>query len=195
MSSSAAPHAGRAHPSPSAPPAGLVWPSLLVALAALAGSLWLSVGMGLKACPLCFYQRTFVMGVAAVLAVGLLIGPRHRAVLNVLALPLAVGGFAVAAFHVYLELAGQLECPAGLFGLGTAPRQSLAALAALLAVVAAGVVRGQGEEPSVPAAAVAVLVGVLLAWGAVASAPPTPPAPTKAYTTPLDTFRPPYRGD
>jgi disulfide bond formation protein DsbB len=90
--------------SPGVAPVSLVWPSLLVALVALAGSLWLSVGMGLKACPLCFYQRTFVMGVVAVLGIGLLTGQRHRGVLNLLALPLAVAGFGVAAFHVFLEL-------------------------------------------------------------------------------------------
>ena len=56
----------------------LVWPSLLVALLALAGSLWLSIGMKLKACPLCFYQRTFVMGVVAVMGIGVLTGQRHR---------------------------------------------------------------------------------------------------------------------
>jgi len=38
-------------PTPSANARGnLVWPSLLVALLATLGSLWLSVGMGLKAC-------------------------------------------------------------------------------------------------------------------------------------------------
>jgi hypothetical protein len=39
----------------------------------------------------------------------------------------------------------------------------------------------------------AVLLGLLLAWGAVASAPPMPPAPTRAYETPLDICRPPFR--
>ena len=35
------------------------------------GSIYLSVGMGLKACPLCFYQHLFIFSVAAVLGVGL----------------------------------------------------------------------------------------------------------------------------
>ncbi len=152
--------------------------------------------MGLKACPLCFYQRTFVMGVVGILAVGLLAGPRHHAILNVLALPLAVGGVGVALFHVYLELTGKLECPAGLLGFGTAAQQSLAALTILLAVVIIGAVRGRDAEArAIPASAVAVLVGLLLAWGAVASAPPMPPVPTKAYDTPLDICRPPFRGN
>src|SRR5260370_16019931 len=104
----------RTSPSIHTAPVGAVFLPLLVALLALAGSLWLSVGMGLKACPLCFYQRTFVMGVVAVLWIGVLTGERHRAGLNLLALPLVVAGFGVAAFHVFLELTGKLECPGGI---------------------------------------------------------------------------------
>src|SRR5262245_54907237 len=118
----------------------LVWPSLLVALVTLGGSIWLSVGMNLRACPLCFYQRTFVMGVVGVLVVGLLTGPRHYAILNVLALPMAVGGVAVAVFHVYLEFSGKLECPTGMLGVGSAPQQALAAQALLLVVIVVGIV-------------------------------------------------------
>jgi disulfide bond formation protein DsbB len=179
--------------SPKAVPLSLVWPSLLVALLALAGSLWLSIGMKLKACPLCFYQRTFVMGVVAVLGIGVLTGRRHRAVLNLLALPLAVAGFGVAVFHEYLELTGKLECPAGVMGIGTAPQQSLAILIALLTLVAVGEVRsGKVGEAHPPAEGAAVVLGLLLAWAAVASSPPIPPAPVKAYSIPLDICRPPF---
>ncbi len=168
--------------------------SLLVALVALAGSLWLSIGMKLKACPLCFYQRTFVMAVVAVLVIGLLSGRRHWGMLNLLALPLAVAGFAVAGFHVYLEGGGKLECPAGVLGVGTAPQQSLAVLTVLLVVVAVGVARsGRAEGQPTVAALAAVVLGLLLGWAAVASSPPMPPAPKQAYTTPLDICRPPYQ--
>src|SRR5262249_42769858 len=51
-----------------------VWAAFGVAVLALVGSLALSLGLGLRACPLCFYQRTFVMGVMAVLGMGLLMG-------------------------------------------------------------------------------------------------------------------------
>jgi disulfide bond formation protein DsbB len=174
-------------------PVGAVFLPLLAALLALAGSLWLSVGMGLKACPLCFYERTFVMGVVAVLGIGVLTGERHRAVLNLLALPLVVAGFGVAAFHVFLELTGKLECPSGVMGVGTAPQQSLAVLTVLLAVVAVGIVWSwNAGESSWPALTGAVVLGLLLAWGAVVSAPPMPPTPTKAYETPLDMCRPPF---
>ncbi|SRR6266540_5987307 len=196
MSASTAPdrELSRPSPLPIAAPLSLVWPPLLVSLAALAGSLWLSVGRSLKACPLCFYQRTFVMGVIAVLGAGVLAGRRHRGVLNVLALPLAVAGAGVAAFHEYLEQTGKLECPGGILGVGSAPQQSLAVLIVLLVFVAAGVVRGGkiGESPR-PASVAAVVLGLLLAWGAVASSPPMPPAPAKAYETPLDICRPPFR--
>jgi disulfide bond formation protein DsbB len=149
--------------------------------------------MSLKACPLCFYQRTFVMGVVAVLGIGALTGRRHSGVLNVLALPLAVAGVGVAAFHVYLELTGKLECPTGVMGTGTAPQQSLAALTVVLVLVLVGVAgSARLGETRVSVATAASLLGILLAWGAVASAPPLPPAPTKAYTTPLDTCRPPF---
>ena len=69
MSTSADPdhELNRASSSRDTAPLSLVWPSLLVALLALAGSLWLSIGMKLKLVPLRFYQCTFVMGVVAVL--------------------------------------------------------------------------------------------------------------------------------
>jgi hypothetical protein len=149
--------------------------------------------MKLKACPLCFYQRAFVMGVVAVLGTGLLTGQRHRAVLNLLALPLVVGALGVAVFHVYLELAGKLECPAGVLGVGTSPQQSLVVLIVLLVSVAVGIVQGRKfGEPHPAVAGAAIVLGLLLAWGAVASSPPMPPAPTQAYTTPLDICRPPF---
>jgi disulfide bond formation protein DsbB len=168
------------------------WAALLVALLALAGSLYLSIGMGLKACPLCFYQRTFVMATVAVLGIGLLSGRRHWYVLNLLSLPLVTGALGVAAFHVYLEVTGKLECPPGVMGVGTAPQQSLAVLIVLLALIALGIVRGKKIEESKPSViGAAAALGLLLAWAGVVSAPPLPTAPTKAYATPLDICRPP----
>src|SRR6516225_5027695 len=134
-------------------PVTLVWPPFLVALVALAGSLWLSIGMKLKACPFCFYQRTFVMGMVAVLGIGLLTGPRHRVVVNLLALPLAVGVLGVAVFHVYLELTGKLECPVGVIGIGTAPQQSLIVLIVLFTLVVVGVIRSWKADAPHPAVA------------------------------------------
>lgn len=178
-------------PSSSANP--FVWLSLVIALVASAGSVYLSVGMKLKACPLCFYQRAFVMGVAAVLIVGLFSDRRFHNMLNVLVLPMTLAGLGVAAFHVYLELAGRLECPKGVYGYGTAPQQSLAVYLVLLASVAAGVARSTPAGLSPAALPVAVVLGIVMAAGSIISSPPLPPVPTKAYETPLDICRPPFR--
>jgi disulfide bond formation protein DsbB len=172
------------------------WLALLVSLVALGGSLALSLAMGLKACPLCFYQRTFVMGVVGVLLIGLLAGARDSRLLGLLALPAAVGGLGVAAFHVYLEATGKLECPPGLNNIGSAPQQSLAALAILFVVLALSIAQGQGRTNAPLGFVAAVVLGGGFAYGAIVSAPPAPPAPTKAYDPekqPLDMCRPPYR--
>lgn len=170
------------------------WAALTTALIALAGSLWLSIGMNLKACPLCLYQRTFVMGVVAVLGVGLLTGTRHTGLLNLLALPSAVGGFGVVIFHEYLELTGKLECPDGVFGWGTAPQQSLVVLAVLLTLLIVGGVRSLYEGGfGLPAVAGTIVLGATFAVGAILSAPPMPSPPTEPYKQPLEICRPPYR--
>jgi disulfide bond formation protein DsbB len=175
----------------SPPPAAGVWPwaALLVALVGLGGSLFLSLGLHLKACPLCFYQRSFVMGLVAVLGMGLLAGAARPGRLALLALPLAVAGLGVALFHVSLELRGKLECPAGVFGLGTAPRQSLAVFVALTALLAAGALR---RPRAAGAAAAAVVLGGVLAVGSLVANPPPPAAPTKPYDTPPEICRPPF---
>ena len=190
MSISTVPENDSCHVSSSGDSLRRVLPPLVIAALALIGSLWLSVGMGLKACPLCLYQRTFVMGVVAVLGIGVLTGPGHRCVLNLLALPFAVAGFGVAAFHVFLELTGKLECPAGVMAIGTAPQQSLAVLTVLLILVSVGVARS--EDCGIPSSVGAVLLGLLLSGSSVVSAPPMPPVPTKAYEQSLDMCRPPY---
>jgi hypothetical protein len=168
------------------------WAALLASLVTLAGSLYLSIGMGLKACPLCFYQRTFVMGVVGVLLVGVLTGAARGSALSLLSLPAAVGGVGVAAFHVYLELNGQLECPKGIGDLGTAPQQSLVALVVLLLLLLLDVfaIRHYGDSAT-PALLIALVLGGLLAWGAIASAPPSE-KPTKPYDEAPRICRVPY---
>ena len=160
--------------------------ALVLALCGAAGSVYLSVGMGLKACPLCFYQRTFVFSVLAVLAVGLWKDRRQAGLLALVCLPLAVGGLALAAFHENLVLTGKLECPEALLGLGSAPLQSLL-LFALLTLLLAIAARRQ-----LAAAGAATILGLALAWASIASAPPMPPAPTKPYDQPPDICRPPF---
>ncbi len=178
------------------PTSGLAWMLLgiLVALISLWGSLYLSLGLGLKACPLCLYQRTFVMGALGVLGIGWLAGAGRSGILGMLALPCAVGGLGVALFHEYLEQAGKLECPAGVLGLGTAPQQSLAALL-LLSVTLTGLSfagRDKGGMYLVSTGA-AIILGALFAVAAVRSAPPMPDPPLKPYQQSPDVCRPPYR--
>ncbi len=165
------------------------WAYLALALAIVgtAGSLYLSIGMGLKACPLCFYQRTFVMAIVVVLGVGLLIDRYQSGFLCLLCVPLAVAGLGIAAFHEYLVISGKLECPGGIFGIGVAPLQSLAIFVVLTMCI------GLGTERRIAILAGAVALGLALAWGCVASTPPMPPAPDKPYDSPPEICRPPYR--
>lgn len=158
------------------------WLAPAIAAVAVAGSLWLSMGMGLKACPLCIYQRTFVMGAFAALAMGLL--TKSRA--NVYALPMAMAAVGVTGFHEYLELTGKLECPPGIAALGSAPQQALFIQAILLVAVAVGVRRSH--------LLTAGLLGLVLAAACVLSAPPMPVSPDKPYDNPLDICRPPFVG-
>jgi hypothetical protein len=139
----------------------------LLALAGLTGSLYLSIGMGLKACPLCFYQRTFVMAVGAVLVIGWFL-TLHQEVLCMLALPLAAGGLGVAVFHLYLEFAGKLECPQGILSLGTAPQQSFALFALLFAALLGGTLMLRRFF----LIAVRIVLGAALAATSIWSAPP-----------------------
>jgi len=175
---------------------GRVWTVFLLACIAVAGSLYLSLGMKLKACPLCFYQRSFAMGTAAVLLIGMLAGRSHRGVLLPLVVPMVIGGLGVAIFHVCLEFGGKLECPSGVWGLGSAPMQSLAIYIVLTLAVAEGIQQSRrlGERVGL-ISLLGVVLGVLLAWGSIASVPPMPPTPTKAYDSPPDICRPPYRGE
>lgn len=158
-----------------------LWGAMMASLIALAGSLYLSLGMGLKACPLCLYQRTFVMGVVGVLAVGFFVKDLQPKVLSLLALPVAVAALGVAAFHCYLETTGFLECPHGIFGVGTAPQQSLVILTVLVILL---VIDQLGQRTLLALLATAVLGG-LLAFSDIRSAPPSP-VPTKAYDIAVD---------
>jgi disulfide bond formation protein DsbB len=173
--------------------------ALAFALAGTAGSLSLSLALGLRACPLCFYQRSFVMGVFAVLAVGLAVDRSQAGLYSLLALPLAFAGLGVAAFHEYLVLSGVLECPPGLLGFGSSPAQSLLIFAVLSAALVTGARSGREDrKPAIAPLAGAIVLGLFLAWGSIASSPPLPPAPTQAYdpvAQPLEMCRPPYRGE
>jgi disulfide bond formation protein DsbB len=89
--------------------------ALFFAVVGTLGSLHLSLNMGLKACPLCFYQRAFIMSVTAILAFGMFVRV-PAAAQTVLALAPATAGLLIAGFHSYLEITGALECPLGVTG-------------------------------------------------------------------------------
>ncbi len=110
-----------------------VW---VVALVATCGSLFLSLGLGLIPCRLCWYQRILMYPLVVVLGVAVV--DRDHAVWRT-ALPLSALGTVVAAYHVVLQLYPSLEsgCSIGggcavvrysmLDGLLTIPRLSLTA--------------------------------------------------------------------
>lgn len=158
-----------------------LWASMFVSLAALAGSLYLSLGMNLNACPLCFYQRTFVMGVVGVLAVGFFLSDLRPHALSLLVLPMAVGAAAIAGYHCYLEYTGFLECPKGILGVGSAPQQSLVILVVLVALLLLDLC---GRRSSLGIVA-AMVLGGLFAFSGIKSTPKSPP-PSQAYLLPID---------
>jgi len=162
-----------------------LWSALAASAFALAGSLLLSLALGLKACPLCFYQRTFAMSLVALLAMGLLTGVRNR--LALLALPLAVGGLGVALFHVSLEFNGKLECPPGMFGVGSAPQQSLAVFAVIALLLLLDVLTAVQWL----ALLASLVLGGLLAVASVIGNPPMKEGPKEPYKEKLDICRPP----
>jgi len=166
---------------------GWFWAALCVAVAGAIGSLSLSLVMNLKACPLCFYQRAFVMAAAAVLVMQMFLAAKPS---TLLALPLAFAGLGVAAFHVSLELRGKLECPAGLFGIGTAPQQSLALFLLLAALMVGDVLRSPRRRLGLTLSSA---LGALLAVGSTIANPPPPAAPERPYEKPPEICRPPHR--
>jgi hypothetical protein len=186
--------APRVEPGPRGPASGWGWAALVLAVAGLAGSLGLSWGLHLKACPLCFYQRTFMMSLVAVLGVGLVARAARPGQLGLLALPLAVAGLGVALFHVRLEVTGKLECPQGLLGLGTAPKQSLAMFVVLTALLAVEALLGARGPAGWGGLIGGVVLGGLLAAASCTSNPPMPAPPKEPYASPHpDICRPPYR--
>lgn len=172
-------------------PTPLFWALLVLTLLTAFGSLFLTLGMQLVACTLCFYQRTFILALSAILIVGVTLGLHRQGVLSVLALPLVSAGLCVAVFHHWLEYRRVLECPAGLFGLGTAPMQSLVCFGLLTLGFAADVFLGARS----PNLAMTVILALGLGLGAgvlsIISGPKLE-IPKQPYDKPLNGCRPRY---
>ena len=163
------------------------WTSLVAAVVCVAGSLWLSMGMGLLACPLCYYQRSFVMGAMAVLLVGTVSGAADKS--SLMALPVALAGAIIGAQHVRLEWTGKMECPLGLFGAGTAPQQAFAAQALLVLSLLWDVFGG--KVSGLLAAVAGIALAPVLAVACLASVAMPPKPPKEAYDNAPITCRPP----
>jgi disulfide bond formation protein DsbB len=175
-------------PSPSAP-RGPGWPLALLAAAGAAGSLALSLLLGLRACPLCFYQRAFALAAFSALVLGATSRAAEARLLAARAAATAAcAGLLVAGFHVALEARGALECPAGLLGAGSAPQRSLAFFLVLTVACGVRVARSGARGLALPGALAAVL-GV----ASLAANPPPPPAPAQAYAEAPVVCRPPFR--
>lgn len=169
----------------------LAWMTLGWSLLGTAGSLYLSVGMKLRACPLCFYQRSFVMAVFTVYLMAAWAGIQPSATWATLAWPLGVAGMGVAAFHEWLVLKRVLECPKGVGGLGSAPLQSLLMFLVLVILLAVHALAG-ATDGAWFSLGLGFVVGLVLAGTSIWSSPPLPPVPTQAYAEPLVICRPPY---
>ncbi|MFO0878816.1 MAG: disulfide bond formation protein B [Gemmataceae bacterium] len=175
---------------PSAGPLTLL--ALILSWVAVVGSVFLTLGMGLTACPLCFYQRAFACAVAATLSVGVTTGMARTTALSALTLPICIAGLSVAGFHVWLEQSGKLECPAGVAGLGSAPTQSCAIFALLTLVLLSEAWQDLRPGGGWSATLGSILLGVVLALLCIASAPRLNPAPEKPYEEAPRICRPPY---
>jgi hypothetical protein len=167
--------------------------ALFVSVIGVVGSLYLSISLELKACPLCFYQRAFIMAAATVLFFGIWLRGIPQAALTPLALASTVAGTGIAGFHVYLDAKDILECPIGVTGFLLAPQESFVVYAFLLAFLLSDLF---WESRFVPQGLGAVLIGIVLAILCLNPAV-TPPAPNPTGPYPsdkkLDTCRKVYR--
>jgi Disulfide bond formation protein DsbB len=166
--------------SPARPPLPTL-AALIAAAISVAGSLYLSLGMGLIACPLCFYQRTFAFAVLGVLLVGVFTRAWQSGFVNLMAFLPAVAGGVIAAFHTYLDGTGRLICPKGILNFGTTAQQSLASFVLVLACLVPGLAQDLRRKAfSAVAVAWGVLLGGAFAYGCIVSSPaPSMPPPEK----------------
>lgn len=157
-------------------PSKCVLACLALALIGVGGCLYLSFGAGLVACPLCIYQRAFLMAAFAVAAIGAVAGRGIAGLVCAMILPIAVMGLGVAGFHEYLIRTAVIECPPGLLSLGSLPTQSLVLFALMAALAATGLLKSHPD--SLPRRAqmfvLGIAIGIAVAWASVASAPPIP---------------------
>jgi hypothetical protein len=168
----------QAPPPPAPPPPDLkiLWIrlALFVSVIGVLGSLHLSLNMGLKACPLCYYQRAFIMAAAGLLAFGMFLPGMPTAAVSVLALIPASAGFCIAVEHVRLELIGSLECPLGISGFLIAPQESLIIFATVVAALVGDLLH---RKVYVMQGLGALLLGLVFCTTGIRSTSAPPPEP------------------
>lgn len=119
----------------------------VVSTVATVWSLFLSFGLGLVPCELCWYQRILMYPLSLVLAVA---AWERRVTVYRVALPLSVFGTAIAAYHSYLQRTTAVcdfagECAAIVYTVGPLSTPNLALLtfvSVAVFVVAAAVTDG-----------------------------------------------------
>lgn len=168
--------------------------ALCLAIVGSTGSMYLSMGMSLKACPLCFYQRCALFAIVAILILGWMIDNNRMDLFCLLCLPIHLMGLGIAAFHSWLAFSHILECPEGILGLGVAPYQSLALFVLLTVPLLVGALPAArlSRSGTQPTLLVVLLLGGVLAYLCKAGSPPLPDAPGKPYDKPPDTCRRPF---
>jgi len=120
-------------------PRALLVAAMLIATVATAGSLYLSLGLGLIPCELCWYQRILMYPLVIVIGTALVEG---RETVYRTVIPLAMVGTAIAAYHSYIQIyPSASSCTVGcsavqytVFGL-TIPNLSLLAFVSVLLVM------------------------------------------------------------
>ena len=189
-------------PTPAPPPAPEPAPdlkslwaraALFMAAVGVLGSLHLSLGMDppLKACPLCYYQRSFIMATAAILLLGMILPGVPAAAVTVFALAPAFAGAYIAGQHAWMVSQGDLECPMGVTGRLVAPVESLIVFA-LLMIFLLGDLYHRGTY--IVQGAGALLLGYLFATTGIRATSPMP-MPTTPYGEKdvLDICRKPFQ--
>lgn len=177
-------------PDLSKPTVALTFAALALALVTSLGSVYLSAGMKLAACPLCYYQRAFAFATLGVLLVGVVYRVHDHVCLPALALPLALTGLGIAAFHVSLELRGKMECPTGATAVLSAPKESLLVLALLALALLGGALTSDRPAAGLASVGAALALAAMFTAASLWTVAMPPPPPPEAYEKPLVTCRP-----
>ncbi len=117
--------------------------AFLISVVSTVGSLYFSEIEHLAPCTLCWYQRICMYPQVLLLGAGLYLKDKN---VKAYVIPLALIGFLIAAYHVYLQTLGIIEaCRIGdvscavvtnqYFGFVTIPLMSLTAFASILALL------------------------------------------------------------